>query len=93
VPLDPRPPRSRAARLSALPAVLIALGLLAGCAAERWIYDKPGVSPATLDHDLGTCRRQAHRPYTFAITRSRRVDREALNQCMERKGYAVRPDE
>jgi hypothetical protein len=83
----------RAAGLSALLATVAAVGLLAGCATDRWIYTKPGVTPAALDHDLGACRREAHRPYTFAITRARRVDRQALNLCMERKGYTARPGE
>lgn len=71
----------------------LVLGLLAGCATERWSYTKPGVTPAGLDHDLGACRKDANRPYRFALTRSRRVDLDALNRCMARKGYAVRPDE
>jgi hypothetical protein len=76
----------------ALPAVLTALVLLTGCTAERWLYTRAGATPAALDHDLGTCRRQAQRPYVFALTSARRVDQEALNLCMERKGYTVRPD-
>ena len=93
MPPDARTCRSGASRAAGLSALLTALGLLGGCATDQWIYTKPGVTPAALDHDLGACRRQAHRPYTFAITRSRRVDQEALNQCMERKGYTARPDE
>jgi hypothetical protein len=71
----------------------LALGLAAGCAGERWIYNKKGVTPATLDSDLGACRRQAHRPQSFAITSSRRVDQDELNRCMERKGYTATRDE
>ena len=72
--------------------VLLTLGGLAGCAAGPWIYTKPGSTPAALDHDLGGCRRQAQRPYSFGLTSSRRVDQDELNRCMERKGYPVRPD-
>jgi len=71
----------------------LVLGLLAGCATERWSYTKPAVTPAGLDQDLGACRKEAHRPYALALTRSRRVDLDALNQCMARKGYTVRPDQ
>ena len=71
----------------------LALCLLAGCAAERWSYTKPGLTPARLDQDLEVCRRQAHRPYWFAFTRSGRVDQEALNRCMHHKGYSARRDE
>jgi hypothetical protein len=77
------------------PQALAALGLfvLAGCAAERWSYTRPGLTPARLDIDLEACRRQAHRPYWFAFTRSARLDQDALNQCMERKGYTGRREE
>ena len=72
---------------------VLALCLLAGCAAERWSYTKPGLTPGRLDADLEGCRRQAHRPYWFAFTRSARVDQEALNQCMQHKGYAAQRDD
>ncbi|HEY3187693.1 MAG TPA: hypothetical protein VGJ70_09470 [Solirubrobacteraceae bacterium] len=76
--------------------VWAALGLcmLAGCASgQEWTYSRPGLTPARLDLDLEACRKQAHRPYWFAVTRSRRVDQDVLNQCMERKGYTPRRDE
>lgn len=73
--------------------VAIGLGLLlAGCATESWTYSKPGLTPARLDHDLETCRRQSVRPQWFAVTRGGRLDQEAINQCMEHKGYASRRD-
>jgi hypothetical protein len=71
----------------------LALCLLAGCAAERWSYTKPGLTPGRLDTDLETCKRQAHRPYLFALTRSARVDQDVLNQCMQQKGYTARRDD
>jgi len=70
----------------------LALCLLAGCA-ERWAYSKPGLTPARLDQDLDACRREAHRPYWFAFVRSARVDQDALNRCMERRGYTAQRDE
>jgi hypothetical protein len=66
---------------------VVALGLLAGCAAERWSYGKADITPAKLDQDLEACRRLAHRPHRFAFTRAARVDQDTLNQCMEQKGY------
>ena len=72
---------------------VLALGLLTGCAAERWTYDKAGLTPGGLDRDLEVCRRQAHRPYWFAFTRSARVDQDALNQCMQHRGYSARRDD
>jgi len=71
---------------------VLALGLLAGCA-ERWTFEKPGLTPGRLDTDLESCRRQAHRPYWFAFTRSARVDQDALNQCMQHRGYSARRDD
>jgi hypothetical protein len=71
----------------------IAVVLVAGCAAERWSYTRVGLTPARLDLDLEACRKQAHRPHWFAVTRSGRVDQEELNLCMERKGYSAHRDE
>jgi hypothetical protein len=74
-------------------ALVLALGLLAGCARDPWSFDKAGITPAQLDQDLESCRRQAQRPYAIALTRSGRIDREALNRCMERKGYTAHRDD
>ncbi len=71
----------------------LALVLLAGCAAQRWSYTKPGLTPARLDQDMEACRRLAHRPYWFAFTRSARVDQDALNKCMQQRGYAAHRDD
>jgi hypothetical protein len=70
----------------------LALCLLTGCA-QHWSYTKPGLSPARLDQDLEACRREAHRPYWFALTRAARVDQDALNKCMQNRGYTPRRDD
>ena len=70
----------------------VALTLLAGCGG-RWVYERPGLTPARLDQDLEACRKEAHRPYWFAIWSSDRVDRDVFNRCMERKGYTARLEE
>ena len=80
-------------RASVTLALVLALCALAGCAAQRWSYTKPGMTPSRLDQDLEACRRLAHRPYWFAFTRSARVDQEALNQCMQHRGYTAQRDE
>jgi hypothetical protein len=72
---------------------VLCLVLLAGCATEHWTYSRPGLTPARLDQDLEMCRREAHRPYWFALWRSDRVDRDVFNRCMTRKGYVARRDE
>lgn len=74
--------------------VAIGVGLLlAGCATESWTYSKPGLTPARLGQDLEACRRQSVRPQWFALTRAGRLDQEAINQCMEHKGYTSRRDQ
>ena len=71
--------------------VLAVLGLVTGCAAtEQWAYDKKGVTPARVDHDLTTCRQESQDLGAFGLTLEQRLDRERFNRCMERKGYSVR---
>jgi len=64
--------------------------LLAGCAAEEWIYEKPGMTPAKLDHDIAACKKQAPDPRSVVPPGSERLDRALFNRCMERKGYTGR---
>lgn len=71
-------------------ALVCAAGLVAGCATREWIYEKPGITPARLDHDMVTCRKQALDPQAVALPGSERTDRALFNRCMERKGYTVR---
>ena len=73
-------------------AAALGLCLLAGCA-ERWSYTKAGMTPGKLDQDLEACRRVAHRPHWFALTRSARVDQDVLNRCMQQKGYTAQRDD
>ncbi len=69
---------------------LAAAALCAACAAPpAWLYDKKAVTPARLDHDMAACRQEALDPKAFPIFSSGRIDREAFNRCMERKGYTV----
>jgi hypothetical protein len=72
---------------------MLATLVLAACAGPTFTYDKRGMTPAQLDRDLGQCKREAFRPSRFAIWPSGRHDTEVLNRCMQRKGYAVRPEE
>lgn len=70
-------------------AVLVA-ALVPGCASEQWVYTKPNVTPARLDSDLAACRKEAMAPGRIAIFQSGRVDQDALNRCMQRRGYTPR---
>jgi hypothetical protein len=64
--------------------------LLTGCASEKWIYDKPGMTPAKLDHDMAVCKKEAPDPRSVVPPGSERFDRALFNRCMERKGYTGR---
>jgi hypothetical protein len=74
-------------------ALVCAVTLLAGCATKQWIYDKPGVTPAKLDHDMAVCRKESNDPQIIALPGTPRSDRTIFNRCMERKGYSVRTEE
>ena len=74
-------------RMTVLAAVLLAV---AGCrSTEEWSYDKPRATAAQLDRDLTQCGRQARPTGTFAYPAMTGPDREALNTCMEKRGYTV----
>jgi hypothetical protein len=73
-------------------ALLGAAALLAGCATGRIAWDKPGTSQAERERDENACLRAAIGtdgggdllvPYC--------IDREVYTQCMEKRGYTVRP--
>ncbi|PYN58484.1 MAG: hypothetical protein DMD92_12145 [Candidatus Rokuibacteriota bacterium] len=68
----------------------LAVVLLVGCAEREWIYEKKNVTPTRYDRDMAICRQEALDPKAFALFASGRVNRDMLNRCMERKGYAVR---
>ena len=73
-------------------ALLVVL-TFAGCAAPHYIYEKRSATPAQLDRDLETCKREGFRASRFAVWPSNRYDWEVVNRCMQRKGYQVRPPE
>jgi hypothetical protein len=74
-------------------ALICAVTLLAGCATKQWTYDKPGVTPAKLDHDMAVCRKESNDPQIVALPGTPRSDRTIFNRCMQRKGYSVRTEE
>ncbi len=65
---------------------------LAACSSQQWVYEKPGMTPAKLDHDMSVCRREANDPQTVSLPGSPRVNRTVFNQCMEKRGYTVRTE-
>ena len=69
---------------------IVLLLFVAACASGEWVYDKPNVTAVQMDRDLMTCRKESTRSAAIAITPAQRIDREAFNRCMERKGYTVR---
>jgi hypothetical protein len=73
-------------RVTALAVVLA----LAGCrSSEEWSYDKPRVTSAQLDRDLTQCAHQARPTGPLAYPAMTGPAREALNACMEKRGYTV----
>lgn len=71
-------------------ACVIGVVLLAGgCASGEWVYNKPNTTAVQVDRDLATCRKESTRNTAIVITPSQRVDRDAFNRCMERKGYTI----
>jgi len=71
-------------------ALVLAAAALTGCATGEWVYEKPGLTPAKLDHDMVSCRKEAFDPRAITLPGVKRVDRPAFNRCMERKGYSAR---
>ena len=71
-------------------AVVLVLAL-SGCAAPHYIYEKRSATPAQLDRDLETCKREGFRASRFAVWPSNRYDWDVVNRCMERRGYRVQP--
>lgn len=72
-----------------LPAALLVFSL-AGCAREQWVYDRPQATPAQVDRDLATCRKESASAQKVGITPEDWIDRAAFNRCMERRGYSPR---
>ena len=58
--------------------LVCAATLLAGCSTKQWVYDKPGVTPAKLDHDMALCRKESNDPQIVALPGSPRSDRAIL---------------
>ena len=54
------------------------------------MYEKPGATPAQMDRDHTACRKAATSAQRIGVTPEDRVDREAFNRCMERRGYTPR---
>jgi len=64
--------------------------LAAGCSSSgEWVYNKPNTSAVQVDRDLSVCRKESTRGTAVVIMPSQRIDRDAMNRCMERKGYTV----
>jgi hypothetical protein len=83
---------ARRAAMRVTIALLGAAVLLAGCATARITWDKSGVTQAERERDENACLRAAIGtdgrggllvPYC--------IDREVYTQCMEARGYTVRP--
>lgn len=72
-------------------ALIVSLGLLAGCATQPLVYNKPGVTEAQRKRDENECLRAAvggdqSGQVLFGVYR---LDRAAYARCMEVRGYAL----
>ena len=77
-------------RLLAVPGLVLILAAAAGCrSGGEWSYDRPRATPAQLDRDLTQCAREARPTGMFAFPSLTGPDREALNACMQKRGYTV----
>jgi hypothetical protein len=76
-------------RRAALALVIVAALLTACAGSQEWIYEKPRVTPAQLDHDKAMCRKAAPSRSMMRTLQEEKVEREAFNRCMEMRGYTV----
>ena len=73
--------------------VLLSLALLAGCAtasAERWRFDKAGITDTDRRRDQNECFALAVDAVTTRPGLLVKMDRDAYRACMERRGYTLR---
>lgn len=84
-----RPPFARLVARVTL-GLAVALGACASAPAQEWIYDKPNVTPAQLDHDKTACQKVAPSRSLFRLMETERVNRDLFNRCMQGRGYTVR---
>ena len=63
--------------------------LLACAGSQEWIYEKPRLTPAQLDHDKAICRKAAPSRSMLRTLQEEKVERDAFNRCMEMRGYTV----
>ena len=72
-------------------ALWLSVAVLPACAGgQEWIYDKPRVTPAQLDQDKAACRKAAPSRSMLRTFEDEKVEREAFNRCMVRRGYTVK---
>ena len=63
----------------------------AGCTAtHQWIYEKPGMTPESLNRDRIACRAAAPPTGLTKLLDTDDVDRPAFTRCMEQRGYTAR---
>ena len=78
-----------AARWSAIVIVSFAVLLTACAGSQEWIYEKPRTTPAQLDRDKTMCRKAAPTRSLLRTLQEEKLEREAFNRCMEKRGYTI----
>ncbi len=76
---------------AALVILVFVLALLAGCASQPVIYEKPGVTQLERQRDENECLRSAIGVDGYGrLLVHYCIDRDAYSRCMEARGYAVK---
>jgi hypothetical protein len=70
--------------------LLVVLTSCGACASSgRIVYSKPGVIPAQQARDESECAQLSTAAAPRAIGPALNIERDAVNRCMERRGYSV----
>jgi hypothetical protein len=81
---------TRGRRFTIIARVVFAV-LAAGCGTtHQWIYEKPGMTPESLDRDRAACRAAAPPQGLTKLFEIDDVDRASFTRCMEQRGYTAR---
>jgi len=82
--------KTRGWRVTIIGRVLLTV-LAAGCSTtHQWIYDKPGMTPESLDRARAVCRAVAPPQGLTKLLDIDDVDRDGFTRCMEQRGYTAR---
>jgi hypothetical protein len=86
--------RNDSATMAARLIVVFVLVLLAGCASQQIVYEKPGVTKPERQRDENDCLRSAIGVDGYGrLLAPYCIDRDAYRRCMEARGYVVQTEQ